>query len=301
MAINASVIFTLQGAGMRRLVSWILLLPWLALVPTLAWAADDAALCQHAILQAEQGSGVPNQLLDAISRVESGRHDAEQGGVRAWPWTINVQGQGHYYATRAEAVAAAAGYRASGIQSMDVGCTQINLMYHPQAFRSLNEAFDPLRNAAYAASFLTDLFHQTGSWPHAAAAYHSQTPELGTDYQRRVLEAWAEPIDGRQVAAPTHRAARGPLSRSLPASPGNAPATQAGPMSTQVQVATAATGVSFGRPVSRPAGAPLGGYGRVIRLQAPGPTSAGIGRSLSAYRLMPVAMLAAARRPVAHN
>ena len=286
---------------MRRLVSSILLLPWLMLAPSVARASDDAALCQHAILQAEQSSGVPNQLLDAISRVESGRYDAEQGGVRAWPWTINVQGQGHYYVSKAEAVAAAAGYRASGIQSMDVGCTQINLMYHPEAFRSLDDAFDPLRNATYAASFLTDLFHQTGSWPHAAAAYHSQTPELGTDYQRRVLEAWAEPIDGREVAAPAHRPPRSPPSRTLAAASGTSRNTGASAPRTPVQVAAACIGVSFGLPASRPTGTPLGGYGRVVRLQAAGPTSGGVGRSLSAYRLMPVAMLASARHTVAHN
>nr|WP_321985217.1 transglycosylase SLT domain-containing protein [uncultured Lichenicoccus sp.] len=281
---------------MRR----ILLLPWLVLAPMTAQAAGDAALCQHAILQAEQASGVPNQLLDAISRVESGRYDPEQGGVRAWPWTINVQGRGHYYASKAEAVAAAAGFRASGIQSMDVGCTQINLMYHPDAFRSLDAAFDPLPNASYAAGFLTDLFHQTGSWPHAAAAYHSQTPELGTDYQRKVLEAWAEPIDGREVAAPLRHPAHGPLSRSLPA----AQATLTADASQVHATATAAApgfATSFGRPASRPSGAPLGGYGRVIRLQATGPTPGGIGRSLSAYRLMPVAMLASARRTIARN
>ena len=286
---------------MRRLAPWTLLLPWLFCLPSLAWASDDAALCQHAILAAEKGSGVPNQLLDAISRVESGRYDAEEGGVRAWPWTINVQGQGHYYASKAEAVAAAAGYRARGIQSMDVGCTQINLMYHARAFGSLDEAFDPLRNAGYAAGFLTDLFHLTGSWPHAAAAYHSQTPELGTDYQRRVLEAWAEPIDGREAVAPRHHAAHGSPDRDFPAYAGGIPAAETKPVRAPVFAAAGGSGLGFGRPISRPTGAPLGGYGRVIRSQASGPSSSGVGRSLSAYRLMPVAMLAAARRTLARN
>ena len=166
----------------------------LQLVTTIS-PADPAVLCQAATAAAELSTGVPNQLLGAISRVETGRFDPNAGGVRAWPWTINAQGQGHYYESKADAVAAARAFQAAGIQSIDVGCMQINLMYHPGGFSSLEEAFDPHANAAYSARFLTDLFHQTGSWPHAAAAYHSQTPNLGVDYQNKVLEAWAEPID----------------------------------------------------------------------------------------------------------
>ena len=314
---KALVTFNRHAPVMRHLpfpllLSW-LTLEWLALVPGVAWAIDDAGLCQQAIASAEQGSGVPNQLLDAISRVESGRYDAQQGGVRAWPWTINVAGQGHYYASRAEAVAAAAGYRASGIKSMDVGCTQINLMYHPAAFGSLEAAFDPAHNAAYAAGFLTDLFHQTGSWPHAAAAYHSQTPELGTDYQRKVLEAWAEPIDGHDAAPPGHRPAHVRIASSnlhpgfesstpddkLP----GAKMTLASSGAVQPTAALSASGLqaSFGRPATRSSGAPLGGYGRIVRLQSGAPMAAGGGRGLSAYRLMPVALLASASRLVAHN
>ena len=298
---------------MRHLLSW-LLLTWLMLAPLAAHATDDASLCQQAILSAEQGSGVPNQLLDAISRVESGRYDAQQGGVRAWPWTINVAGQGHYYASKAEAIAAATTYRASGIRSMDVGCTQINLMYHPEAFGSLEAAFDPARNAAFAAGFLTDLFRQTGSWPHAAAAYHSQTPELGTDYQRKVLEAWAEPIDGRQAAASGHRPVHGRIATVLghPGYASPAPGSEAAsdwkmtPASPEAirpatVLTTAGLQAGFGRPATRATGAPLGGYGRIIRLQAGAPMAAGSGRGLSAYRLMPVARLASASRLVAHN
>ena len=167
---------------------------------------------------------------------------------------------------------------------MDVGCTQINLMYHPNAFASLDDAFDPERNAAYAARFLTDLFHQAGSWPHAAAAYHSQTPELGTDYQRKVLEAWAEPTSNRGTPQSSHPArTAGEFHRqlaSLYSSPETPPSR-----------------IPFsGRPFGHGLGAPLGGFGRIMR------TSGGIpswpsGRTLAAYRAMPVAMLTTPPRP----
>ena len=117
-----------------------------------------------------------------------------------WPWTINVYGNGYFYPTKTEAMAAVLVLQAAGIQSIDVGCMQINLMYHPQAFASLDEAFDPSANVAYAAGFLTRLFRQTGSWPQAAAAYHSQTSEIGAEYEKRVMALY--PMKETQAAKP---------------------------------------------------------------------------------------------------
>ena len=263
----------------------LLLLLW-AFASALAVASEpaDYALCQHATAAAEHESGVPDQLLDAISRVESGRYDQDQGAVRAWPWTINAEGQGHFYASKAEAVEAARQFRARGIQSMDVGCTQINLMFHPTAFSSLEDAFDPGHNASYAARFLTDLFHQTGSWPHAAAAYHSQTPELGTDYQRKVLEAWADPIDRPTVPGSSERGASPRTSefhRQL--------ATLSSPISTG---AGSVSTRPFGHSSLNMA---LTGYGRFPRGGGRLFGSGG-GRDLAAYRATPVAMLTIPRR-----
>ncbi len=67
-------------------------------------------------------------------------------------------------------------------------------MHHPKAFASLEEAFEPQANAAYAASFLSALYHGLGTWPAATAAYHSQTADIGTDYARRVMAVWGHPM-----------------------------------------------------------------------------------------------------------
>ena len=64
---------------------------------------------------------------------------------------MNAEGQGFYYDTKVEAVAAVRAMQARGIRSIDVGCMQVNLMFHPDAFVSLDEAFDPMANARYAA------------------------------------------------------------------------------------------------------------------------------------------------------
>ena len=257
-------------------------------------------LCQDATADAETSTGVPNQLLGAISRVETGRYDPGAGGVRAWPWTINAQGIGHFYDSKEEAVAAARAFQAAGIRSIDVGCMQINLMYHPDGFGSLEQAFDPHANALFAARFLTDLFHQTGSWPHAAAAYHSQTPDLGVDYQRKVLDAWAEPIDrpdgtaGRRAGHARAAVALASLATGYPASAGTAAGGFGGGLSGGL---SGGGGGSALPPMSRP----LGGFGHIIRST---PVGSGLGTmgmpmgSLAAYRARPVALASLPMRPM---
>ena len=131
------------------------------------------------------------QLMAAIARVESGRPDAP-GVIHPWPWTINAEGAGQYFATKDAALAAVRALQARSVRSIDVGCMQVNLHHHPTAFATLEQAFDPATNAAYAARFLNALYARTGDWTRATAQYHSATPELGEAYQRRVAAAWPE-------------------------------------------------------------------------------------------------------------
>ena len=152
--------------------------------------ADPNASCEQAGLAAEQAYGVPPGLLLAIGRVESGRWDAQLGRVVPWPWSIDANGQGRLFNTDRNAIAAVRTLQASGSSNIDVGCFQINLSYHPDAFSSLAEAFDPQANAQYAARFLASLRAHFGNWQDAVAAYHSDTPELGLPYRRRVFAAW---------------------------------------------------------------------------------------------------------------
>lgn len=154
--------------------------------------------CRAAIAAAERGQGIPDRLMAAIGVVESGRKDPRTGEVGPWPWTINAEGAGAYYETKAEAVAAVRALQAQGVRSIDVGCMQVNLLHHPSAFASLEEAFDPAANARYAARLLQTLMGQTGSWQKAAAWYHSANPDLGEPYSRRVMAAWT----GQQGSPP---------------------------------------------------------------------------------------------------
>lgn len=157
----------------------------LASNPQMPGPALSGDVCREAAQAAGKAAAVPDGLMGAIARVESGRPDGS-GGVAPWPWSINVQGTDHVYDSKAEVIAAVLAFQRRGIRSIDVGCLQVNLMYHPNAFASLEEAFDPMVNATYAAKFLGELLQQTGSWERATANYHSADPELGEPYRRKV-------------------------------------------------------------------------------------------------------------------
>ena len=154
-------------------------------VPLPAWAQDEGG-CGQAVATVEAEQALPPGLLAAISLVESGRAEPGSRQWAAWPWTVNIHGAGHFYASKTDAVAAVQAVQAAGERVVDVGCMQINLLAHPAAFASLDEAFDPLSNVRYAAGFLRRLHDESADWTRAAAAYHSRTPELGAAYAARV-------------------------------------------------------------------------------------------------------------------
>ena len=173
--------------------------------PLKAPAADSE--CLTSIGAAHLPRKMPLRLVQAISTVEAGRLNLTTRRVVPWPWTINVGGNGYFYQSKMQAVAAVLVLQGAGIRSIDVGCMQINLMYHPHAFTSLEDAFTPSVNVAYAIGFLSNLFSQTGSWPAATAAYHSQTSLIGAEYEKRVMVLYpmktAKPIGGVGTVDPS--------------------------------------------------------------------------------------------------
>jgi len=168
------------------LVASGLLAPGLAL----ADSPPSSSACAIAGAAAEQVATLPPNMLVSIGMVESGRTDPLTGKISPWPWTVNADGAGHYFTSKADAIAFTRLAESSGAQDVDVGCFQISLQNHPNAFATLDDAFDPVANATYAAGYLTELKAQTGSWESAIADYHSADPEYGLPYQQRVLAAW---------------------------------------------------------------------------------------------------------------
>ena len=181
----------------------IVIAPILLLIAIPAWAETPSpfADCEAAIAAAEKQPRIPDKLMPAISRVESGRFDPVTKRVRPWPWTINVEGTGFFFDAKDQAIAAVREMQARGIRSIDIGCMQVNLMHHPTAFASLDEAFEPAVNARYAARFLIALYRQSGDWSLAAANYHSANVDRGEDYQRRVFGRVMTPMGAKPAAS----------------------------------------------------------------------------------------------------
>ena len=152
---------------------------------------DDTYVCMQATQKFEKQYNIKKHLLTTISSVETGRWNEEAQQSLAWPWTINAQGKGQFFKTKAEAVRAIKKLQAQGVKSIDVGCMQINLSYHGKAFDSIEDALDPQKNVEYAAQFLTRLYKNNNKdWLKAAMAYHSTTPRKALRYKKKIVSAY---------------------------------------------------------------------------------------------------------------
>lgn len=152
-----------------------------------ASAGDGREDCLVLAAEAEREYGIAPHLLQAIALTESGRRAGGGSLASAWPWTLNIEGEGRFFDTRAAAVAALLRLLAGGRTSVDVGCMQINWRAHPRAFASADQALDPRANVAYGARFLRQLYDEAGDWRVAAARYHSRNQSLGDIYLARVI------------------------------------------------------------------------------------------------------------------
>lgn len=162
------------------------------------WANADQGfenawkICPAAVGAEERRQAIPRHLLGAISEAESGRWHQEKQANIAWPWTVTSGGAGKFFATKAEAVAEVEFLMTRGVRNIDVGCMQINLAAHADAFPSISVAFDPAANAAYGAKYLKAMHARAGNWLTAAGHYHSTTPHLSAKYLAKITRIWNE-------------------------------------------------------------------------------------------------------------
>ncbi len=140
--------------------------------------AAQASNCQSAIIEAARRHGVPEAVALTVGKVESGHHAL----------AMNIAGRPAWAYSTEDAVIAIRKLRAAGISSVDVGCMQINLKHHPDAFARLEQAFDPAANAEYGVQFLKRLHAGKRSWGAAIAAYHSADPERQSVYLTTVRQ-----------------------------------------------------------------------------------------------------------------
>ena len=147
-------------------------------------------ICLRETSAQERTKAIPQGLLGALSLAETGRWNATTQASFAWPWTVTAEGQGRYFPTKAEAIAAVGALQGRGVSNIDVGCMQINLIHHADAFASLEDAFDPAKNVGYGSDFLKRQYQALGTWNDAVGRYHSATPSLAAAYRKKVAIYW---------------------------------------------------------------------------------------------------------------
>jgi hypothetical protein len=173
----------------------------------MAATTDDAFsinnICLAEARRAEIQHGIPEGLMQSITRVEAGRKTVT-GEYMPWTWTLNDTGEGLFFDTRQAALDYLQVAVNAGDHSVDVGCMQVNTKWHMDGFFNLADMLDPVQNADYAASFLLDLFAAHQSWDGAVKHYHSSDPAKNVQYHSRVLgelETYLASRDGSPASA----------------------------------------------------------------------------------------------------
>ncbi|MDF2366182.1 transglycosylase SLT domain-containing protein [Sneathiella sp.] len=180
-----------------RILTWSLAFILIALpmsvsnaASVIAKAPQHAETCGKAVAAAEQEYRLPKRLLTAVSLTESGHWHKEKQEMIAWPWTVYAEGRGRYLPSKEDAIKEVKTLKAKGVKNIDVGCMQVNLHYHPEAFEDLEAALDPKQNTQYAAKLLKSLREESRSWNIAIAHYHSRTQKFNVPYRKKVLRIW---------------------------------------------------------------------------------------------------------------
>ena len=174
-----------------------------ALAATAVDAFSIDNICLAEARRAEIQHGIPEGLMQSITRVEAGRKTVT-GEYMPWTWTLNDTGEGLFFDTRQAALDYLQVAVNAGDHSVDVGCMQVNTKWHMDGFFNLADMLDPVQNADYAASFLLDLFAAHQSWDGAVKHYHSSDPAKNVQYHSRVLgelETYLASRDGSPASA----------------------------------------------------------------------------------------------------
>lgn len=143
----------------------------LLLVGVFAGAIGAQEIPPPAYQIAAQHAGIPPAVLYAVALQESGTR--LNGRLVPWPWSLNVAGASHRYATRAEACAGLQqALRSIPPTRIDAGLGQINLGYQKARYQRPCDLLDPYRNLAIAAEILREQYTPGEDWLLAIGRYH---------------------------------------------------------------------------------------------------------------------------------
>ena len=198
----------------RPFVYWVMVfIAMMSLLASMHAAADipasDQEICETVSSEAERAFSLPAGILRSIAQVESGRKTTN-GNYRSWPWTINDNGKGLFFDTRQSAVNYIKKQTELDNSGIDIGCMQISVKWHSEAFSSPESIIDPYTNIAYAAMFLEELYQTHGEWDLAIKHYHSADSRKNVPYLQKVNAVWKnqpEPLMQPFTASTSFKAA----------------------------------------------------------------------------------------------
>ena len=162
-------------SGLFTGIAMVLAVIYMSIIMTKNAMGADAPWgdCKTAIALAEQNHGLPQGLLMAIARTESGKWSKVTGRAEPHAWAINNAGNNYYPKTWQESYAIINKLRKRGETNIDIGCMQINWRWHVQEFDNIKHMMDAYASADYAARFLARLKQRHKTWKKAIACYHN--------------------------------------------------------------------------------------------------------------------------------
>ena len=153
--------------------------------------SEESYECIASAKKFEKKYNLPDNLLVSVALTESGKK-IKNGDFVAWPWTINARGKGKFFKSKDEALEHVINYLRRGRKNIDIGCMQVNHMYHPNAFVNLEKAFDPEINVEWSANLIKNLYIKYGSYREAVGYYHSYRTTKKNQYASKVFKTWRE-------------------------------------------------------------------------------------------------------------
>lgn len=137
---------------------------------------------KEVIAHQETQKGIPQDLLKAIAKIESGIS----------PWAINAGGRAHMFKSKEAAARYVRELVNEGTTNFSVGCMQLHYASHRRHFKSVEAMLEPQNNIAHAAKLIKNLERRHGSMERAIKLYHSPTPAHHNRYKNRVYGVWAK-------------------------------------------------------------------------------------------------------------
>ncbi len=168
------------------------------------WPVHQSRACSGnsppAYQLAAQRAGIPSTVLFAVALQESGIR--RNNRTIPWPWSMNVAGQSHRYATRAEACAGLhQALRDASPKRIDAGLAQINLGYQKHRYSRPCDLLDPYANLAIAAAILLEQYKPGEDWLLAMGRYHRPAGGEPAARYRRSVSRHLNRVQGSSAAS----------------------------------------------------------------------------------------------------